>query len=58
MKGSNRLPFVSVSAGLPPSGVTKGGRILDRRSGDPDRMARAAQGNRTVILERKTVNWR
>lgn len=41
------------------SGVAKGGRILERCSGDPDdRIARAAKGNRPRFHPGISANWR
>jgi hypothetical protein len=58
------LPFVCASFGLP-ADVAKGGRILERRSGDPLLDGPADKGNPTPVLvngnvpaSRIGVNWR
>ena len=56
MKGSNRVCLL-LRAGRK-AGVAKGGRILERRSGDPGWIARPAKGNPTAARERAEVNWR
>ena len=56
LKGSNRVGLLSARRG---SGVAKGGRILERRSGDLKWMARPAKGNPTsVVANGAEVNWR